>query len=259
MKILKSIIWLFSVVLLASCGNLIEEMTINEDGSGTYVMKSDVVEGSVNVAFEMAKMFSKLDSTKVLNEDSLRTAILDEVWADFGNEEIDSIMTGIIPDSLITTDEERKYADAMVMFFRGSREQGQVYMGMEYAFGEMADLQGLFDLMEKKQAESEGQETGTPLDVLQDIKSKASFDWDKKHFSRKTIYEKSEVDETDLDNVADMFGNGQYITIVKTAKRIKSVKGANIQSQTDHSVTFAYPFADWMAGKLNTDFEIIFE
>lgn len=258
---IRNFLAILALAGLASCGNVVEEITIEADGTGTYEIKTDIIPATVNMAVTMTKMFSSIDSTKTLNEDSLQMAVLEEVWADFGDEEIDSTLDVMsqMPDSLLKTDADRKYAEGMNMFMRGSRDKGYMNMGVEYAFADAEDFQGFMEFWERLQASSGNQQTGSPLDDLGDMRSKVEIVQTSNSFSRKTEYLNPIEDDSELEGMAELLGDGKYITVVKTKRKIKKVNGEHIKDIDDYSVTFEYPFVDAFSGALNTDFEIIFE
>jgi hypothetical protein len=164
-----------------------------------------------------------------------------------------------MPDSLIKTDADRKYADGMNMFMRGSREKGYMNMGIAYAFADGADFQGFMEFWERLQANSGNQQTGSPLDELGDMRYKVTVIQTDNSFSRKTEYLNPIEDMSELEGMEELLGDGRYITVVKTKRKIKKVNAEHIKEQTDYSVTFEYPFVEGFSGAMNTDFEIIFE
>jgi len=258
---LKFLVGLMATASLVSCGNVVEEITLNEDNSGHYTMYSDMIPGTVNMALTMSRMFAEKDASGQINEDSLRAAVTEKVWEDFGDQEFDSIIDVLsqMPDSAIKSPEHRAFLERITAFMRGSKAKGYINVGLEYSFADGADYQKMINTFSEIQANQNDQNAGSPLDQLTNMKSKVSVEATQKHFVRKTSYENLPENFEDLKATMAMFGEGKLITIVNTKRKIKSVNGSHIKSIEDYRVTFEYGFIEASAGQLDTNFEIIFE
>lgn len=258
---IKNLVAILALVGLASCGNVVEEINLDADGSGTYEIKTDIIPATVNMAVTFTKMFAAMDTTHVLNEDSLRTAVTEEVWADFGDAEIDSVIDfkNEIPDSILNEGDNRKYAEKMTMFMKGSRAKGYVDMGLRYPFVSGEDLQDFMAFFERVQEGQSKNAKGNPLGELGDLRSTTTINQSNKSFARTTIYHNPADESEDMGKFKEMFGDGKFLTIVNTKRKIKKVNGDHVKSVEDYRVTFEYEFMPAMTGQLNTDFEIIFE
>ncbi len=258
---IRNFLAILALVGLASCGNVVEEINIEADGSGTYEIKTDIVPATVNMAVTFTKMFAAMDTTKTINEDSLRTAILEEVWADFGDEEVDSVIDVMsqIPDSTLNKGDNRKYAEKITMFMKGSREKGYMNMGMQYPFANGEDLQDFMAFFEQLQKDSSKNQKKSPIGELGDVRSTTTITQNKKTFARATVYHNPAEETEDLNGLKEMMGDGKYITVVNTKRKIKTVKGNYIKSVADYKVVFEYDFIPAFTGQIDTDFEIIFE
>lgn len=259
MKIIKSLFLLSTIVLLTSCGNYTEEITINEDGSGTYHLYSDVISGSLNMAVNMSTMFVKEPLTEA-QLDSVRSVVENKVWEDFPDE-VDSVIDLMkeMPDSLINYGDNKKHLERMVAYMKGSRDKGYINFGMEYSFKNKDEFLEYMEFLQKAKDEDKGDGPTGLLNSLSTTDSKTKYVLNDKKFSRSVRYTKKEGDGT-MGKMLDMFGGeGRYTTVIKTKKKIKKVKAKNIKSQSHYEVVLEYNFKNALSGEANTDFEIVFE
>ena len=245
---------------LASCGTIEEEILIEADGSGIYEIKTDIIPMTVEMTVTMTKMFAAMDTTEVIDEDSLRTAVLNEVWKDFGDGEIDSIIdvTKEVPDSILNKGNNRYYYEKMTVYMRGSKQQGHLYMGIQYPFTNGEDLQGFMAFFQELQKQGNQSGQSDPMSKMTSVGSTVTFNASKNSWSRSTVYHNPLDPEQDFGPMDAMFANAKYITVVKTKKKIKEAKGNYIKSVDDYQVVFEYDLVEAMSGQLDTDFEIIF-
>lgn len=260
-KMMKKFLALFAFAGLVSCGTIEEEIMLEADGSGVYEIKTDIIPMTVEMTVTMTKMFAAMDTTNTIDEDSLRAAVLDEVWKDFGDGEIDSIIdiTSEVPDSILNKGNNRMYYEKMNVYMRGSREAGHMYMGMQYPFTSDEDLQGFMAFFEKLQQEGNQAEQSNPMSKIGNVRSTVTFKSNKNSWSRATVYHNPMDSEEDLGPMDAMFAKSSYITVVKTKRKIKEVKGNYIKRIDDYQVVFEYNLVEAMSGQINTDFEIIFD
>lgn len=251
----------FILLGLASCGNIVEEINLEKDGSGSYEVKTDIIPATVNMTVTFTKMFAAMDTTNVIDVDSLTAAVQEKVWEDFGDGEVDSIidMANEIPDSLKDDPEYLAFVERVNVFMRGSKEKGYMNMGMEFNFTDGDDYQFMLNKFEEIQSSQGDQKTGSPLDDLSSVRSRVTIESDKKHFVRKTEYLNPIESEEEVEGLQEMLGDGKFITVVNTKRKIKKVNAKHIKRVEDYSVTFEYDFIEAFMGRLNTDFEIIFE
>jgi hypothetical protein len=257
MKLFKLGLYFIAAIGLTSCGNFVEEFTIEEDGSGNYQIYTDVVAGGIEMSVNMAKMFNPEELTPE-QEDSLRREVENSVWEDFPGE-IDSTIdfASEMPDSLLNYGDNRKYAEKMKGFMRGSREKGYIHGGIAYPFSDIDDLKAFEKFMEESQNSNKEASSGM-FGALSSTNSEANYTLNKKGFSRKVTYIIPEDDDS-LEKMKKMFGEGTYQTVIHTKRKIKKAKGEHLKTQEDYKVVFEYDFFEALSGKLNTDFEIIFE
>ena len=260
MKFLNTVL-LFSIgLLLASCGNWVEEINLEEDGSGSYKVYTDIIPSSVQMATEMTMMFAAMDTTKTIDKDSLRLAVTEKVWEDFPDE-IDSVidLASEMPDSILNYKDNKKYLDKMTGFMTGGRDKGYVNMGVDYGFENQEDLMGFLKFFETVQESQSSNSSKSPMDDLTKTKAHAEYDISTKKFTRKVTYENPQTDLSDQSEFEKLFGKGKYITVINTKRKIKTAKGDHLKEVSDYKVVFEYDFLPALTGGLNTNFEIIFE
>lgn len=261
MKLFRLGLLAMSLALFTACGNYVEEFTLKADGSGSYTVYSDIIEGSVEMGSTMATMFSEEELTQA-QKDSVRLGVEAKMWEDFDGE-VDSVinMVSELPDSFLNYGNNREYAERMVMFMRGSQEKGYMNIGVEVDYKNGEDFNDFINYLENMQ-DSKGSGNATILGGLSETKSDASYKFSSKSFGRTVKYTFVENEEGDksMGKMLEMMGEGgTYKTIVHTERKIKKVKGENIVLQEDYKVVFEYPFAASLDGSVNTDFEIIFK
>lgn len=261
MKLFRIGMLAICIALFTACGNYVEEFNLKADGSGTYTLYTDVVEGSIEMGANMAVMFTDEELTEE-QLDSLKLGVADKIWEDFPGE-IDSVidMTSELPDSFLNYGNNREYAERMVMYMRGGREKGYVNAGVEFEFKDSEDYVTFSEYFENMQ-DSKGSGNSTMLSGLSNTKADATYNFEKNGFTRTVKYTfiESEEGEPSMDKMVAMMGeNGTYQTIINTERKIKKVKGDYIKSKEDYRVVFEYPFMESLQGSVNTDFEITFE
>jgi len=230
-----------------------DEYVLNNDGSGKFTMKSNIMPAMVNMSVTMMKAFSK-DST--INEDSARLALEDEIWKDFGKS-VDSTLdySDKIPDSLKDDPKTKKIMENMRMFMAGNKKDRKLFMGMTYTFSDFKDLDD-FWAFSKKQSQSSKDKEG-PLASYTETNSNVDVTFENKVFKRTTtVYKEAEMSDSDESLVEAMFGESLYRTTVVMPSKIKSAFGNGLVKIKGNTATFEYDFMKYMKGQENTDFVI---
>ncbi|UTW63582.1 hypothetical protein KFE98_05375 [bacterium SCSIO 12741] len=262
MKALKMILGLALTLSLFSCGNVTEEITIKEDGSGTYHVEYDMIPMMKQMSFQMIKAFSALDTTKPAKSDEEIMAKVEEmIWAKFP-EKIDSIIDykEILPDSILNDKKKMAVIENANGFLRGGKEEGVLMSGMDYRFSNISELEAFFELMEKNNPEARKTQ-GLNLSG-----KTSAYTFKKRLISRTSKKSKSKGDEEEKTPeekakeekmMEEMFGEGTFRTVINLPKEVESVKGTNVISQEGKKVVLEYSMMDIMNDKVSTDFEII--
>lgn len=255
-QIWTKLILVITVLLsFASCDNVSEEITLEKDGSGEYVVYTDMVTSMVKMAEQMMELMAEMDSTasqKDVDPEGFRQATLDKIWEDFPDE-VDSTqsLVKMVPDSLLDTPEKRAIAERGIYFMKGTRKEGVMHSGMRYSFKDDTNLNAFLTLLNEA---SENEGGNAPSVGIDDT----NYSYAKKRFSRKsTVAAPEEMSEEDKEMMEQMFGDAKFTTVVKTPRKIKKVIGKNIKSQEKKKVVFEYGMMEIMEDLSVTDFEII--
>ena len=251
------------IMLFAACGNYVEEYSLKSDGSGLYNVYSDVISGSADMGTALAIEFSDEDLTAG-QIDSIKKVVTETIWEQYPGK-TDSIvdLLAVLPDSFLDYKNNRKYAERLVVYLNGSKERGFVNMGAQVSFRNTEDFLEFSEFFERLQnVKISGSSGASLVGNFSETKSKTDYVLNEKSFGRSVTFSEVEMDDIEPTTglMMEVLGkNGTYTTIVHTAKKIMSVTGENVVSQEDYKVVFEYPLSEYLAGELNTDFEIVFE
>lgn len=248
-----------SALLFTSCADVVEEIYLEEDGSGTYEVYTDVVSVAIDLATEMnMKLGAPADSTKTLDEDSIRAHATKEALEDYPNK-LDSTYSYVdYGEDSIPPDDPEGYTKRALGFERGGREVGYVLHGMMFPFKSAKDLTGFLAFVEKSIAG----DIELGLNALSGSKMNAKFKAKKKKFRRTTDpvkLKKLDEDKKSLLELMTVLDSSSFITIVHTKRKVIKVKGSNVDNIEDYKVTFKYDLKALVEGEVRTDFEIVME
>jgi len=252
---------LAGLVLLCSCGDIVEEIHINEDGSGSYDVSFDMAEGMVGMMREMTIAMSGKEE-KDLDLDSLDTAINEKIWEDFPAE-LDSVidMSDRIPDSIRQDEKYTHFIEHSKMYMRGAKAKKEMRMGVDYQFKDDKDLNEYFRYLGKLDSQQGGQKGGEGLGGNPLASSDCEYIFSSKSFKRISPAqnlikgEKKEMKEF----FEKMYGKSTYTTVVHLPRDIAKVKGKGVKQKSARTVVFEYPLMDIMAGKEGGAFEVFYK
>ncbi len=270
---IKIVIVVLVAFILNACDNMTEEITLNEDGSGTYEVYTDMVAGLKSSSALMSMMGSAMqeaDSTFAGDEAAVdfKKELEDKFWKDFGDEPVDSLMNflqmmknennGTLPDSIKNDPAKLALFENMNIHVWGSRDKDILNTGMLFNFKNLNEIDDMFDAMEQNKS-SQGAMGMNPMAMsgLDGMNPETDYKFGKKVFSRKTTMNiAKEMNEEDMAFMKMMFPNAKSRTIVHLPKKAKKIKGDHMVSKDGKTVIFEYDLMDMMTGKANTDFEI---
>ena len=243
-----------ALTFLTSCSEMTEEIFVNEDGSGEYLIYTDMLGTMRNTMIQMDEMMTPDSIRNNETEEEKLARIEERIWQDFP-ESVDSVMDisdRVDPEELSA--ESKALMEKTIMFMKGGKEEGQIKMGLKFNFADLNDLNNFLVEMaenQKKNPQSQGMFAGgEPGD------SKMEFEMSKKKFSRAhTILKKPEIPSEQLAMV-QMMMKGKIRTIVHLPKKVKKVKGDHFVSKDGKTVVFEYDLMDYVKGDLEGDFEI---
>ena len=234
MKFSTILTLLCGILLLTSCGDIKEEITFKEDGSGNYTISTDMIPMMRN----MMKGFATMGMTE---EEKLDTAAVTAkleamLWKDFKGE-IDSTLdiSSKIPEDIKKDPSKMALINQAHMFMRGSQEKGYMNMGMDYTFKNTKNLTELLTIIE------EGQKKDKKGSLFGESKTETKI-------TNTSFYRSSKqtkpVKEEDASVMAmmKMFESMNLYTTLNFPRKIKSVTVSTYEvvSKTDKSVTLKY-------------------
>lgn len=236
---------LVSAILLASCGEMKEEITIKADGSGVYDVSADMIP----MMRGMMEGFAKMGLAEGEDADSATIAAkVDEMlWKDFGDD-IDSVISfnDKIPENIKNDPKKMAILENAEMYMRGGKSKGYLLTGMTLDF-ENSDQ--LLELMEMSKESTEND----PKVAMLFGSSNTTMEITKDSFYRSTIREKDDEDNDtpNPDELTSLFNDFSIVTVINTPKKIKSVevKTYEVIKQSDKSVTLKYNLEDIMSNE----------
>lgn len=264
---LTNYIFLTLIVLLglSSCSQMTEEIYIEKNGSGEYVMYSDMVAGAKVMAEQMFLMFEQLDTTGEMSakieenkEQNMQNMIDEMVWKDFPNE-IDSVSNfyEMYRDSF-KTKEQIEFSKRTNFFMKGSREEGFINSGIRFKFNKNENLGDFFQIMGEMYDKDEGASPMGPIGSPSDMG--IGYSISKKRIARTSDKSNSSPPPSseDMEMMEKFMTDSKFKTIIHTKRKIKSVVGDGLVSKEDYKVIFEYDLLDLMNHSISSDFEILF-
>ncbi len=238
------------LLLLISCTSITEEIYLNSDGSGEYMVYSDVVSSSRDM---MLGMMSSIYPDA--SEDSLRQVVEAQIWADFPAE-VDSIIdfTSRVPDSVKNDPESQKYLDKMEMFMRGSKEKGYLNSGMSYKFDAVKDLEDFLMFLNQNQAVGSGGAVGTDVPNLN-----VKYSFDGNSFSRTTQMEDFlDMSDSTVMMLNVMLQGAKSRFIVHLPRKAKNASSNQLVEQKGKDVIYEFELLKVINGEQSSDVKIDF-
>jgi hypothetical protein len=159
---------------------------------------------------------------------------------------------------------EIKKLENFVFNIKMNGEKKQFLMNIATDFKSVNELQDILQSMSSLQKLEGGNAPSTPFAGLGDNKSKLSYTYDGKKFTRKAILDKQKVTEKAADSTADMskmmFASSNYIIKYHFPKPVKKVSNPNALFSDDRkTITIQYPFTDYMENPDKLNFDVEFE
>lgn len=237
------------LLLLFSCASVTEEIYLNNDGSGEYLVYTDVISSTRGM---MLGMMSSIYPDA--SADSLRQIIDDQIWADM-SDEVDSLIdfSTRVPDSIKNDPDKQKYLERMEMFMKGSKKDGFLNSGMSYRFQAVAELEDFVEFMNENQSATSG---GMGMD-LPNMKVKYSFDG--KSFSRTTVMDEAiEMNDSTMMMLSTMLEGAKSRLIIHLPREVKMASKSQLFEQSGKDVVYEFDLLKVINGEQSTDIKIDF-
>lgn len=217
---LKRIFFIGSLSLLLTSCAFTEEMYINKDGSGSY-----------NFGIDMSEMLQEMKEIGTKEDTLSEPEVIDTTYSfkDVLEEKKDSIAQLTEEDQAAL----RAIAD-MDVRIQVDEEKGKMLMNFGLDFKDVSEIKDIEEKLSKAMAVSRKQSTNRPM--LN--KSKVTFNFDGKNFTRKTILKKlSEEEEEKSDKAlgesSSFLEGSTYKLIYHFEKKIKKVSRKDVTISND--------------------------
>lgn len=249
MKLYKLLSFSFLLATFTSC-TFTENMYINDNGAGKFSVDID---GSALMEMAGDQLGNQMGADAKKNVDSTFT------FKQLIAEKQDSI-SKLSPEA----QKEIKKLENFVFNIKMNGEQKQFLMNISTDFKSVNELQDILQSMSALQKLEGGSAPSTPFAGLGDNKSKLSYTYDGKKFTRKAIIDKQKITEKAADSTADMskmmFASSNYIIKYHFPKPVKKVSNPNALFSDDRkTITIQYPFTDYMENPDKLNFDVEFE
>lgn len=249
MKIYKLLSFSFLLATLTSC-TFTENIYVNDNGTGKFSVDID---GSALMQMAGDQLGSQMGADAKKSIDSTFT------FKQLIAEKQDSI-SKLSPEA----QKEIKKLENFVFNMKMNAEQKQFLLNGATDFKNVNELQDILQSVSSLQKLEGGASPSTPFAGLGDNKSKLSYTYDGKKFTRKAIIDKQKLTEKAKDTAADMskmiFASSNYILKYHFPKKIKKISNPDaLFSEDRKTITIQYPFTDYMENPDKLNFEVEFE
>ncbi len=238
--------WLFflsaaALMTFTSCFEMVEEVYLNKDGSGKYL-----------VTIDMSELFSD-PMMKGLMEEAAK-----EQTGGADALEIDSIVRfAELPSAAGLSEQDKSVLKPLVMHMNMSESKGQMVIRMEYPFKELDDIRKMGEALAKVEGEEGNPMMGGPTGLMKG--NQASFTLKKKVLSRLPTKMDNELMDSENMEFAKMFlESAKYRTIYHLPGKVKktTIPNAKVEGST---VTVENGMLDIMEGTAKLDGDIKFK
>ncbi len=234
--------------LCAGCFSIKEEIYLNRDGGGEYLVYTDMIGGSRDM---MMSMMTSLNPDA--DEDSLFQVIEEQLWREYPAE-VDSVLdiSDKVPDSIRNDPEKRKYLDRMEMFMKGSRKEGYLNSGLRFSFSGMEELESFMKILDEgsKSSSGDAQLPTTQFD----------HEFSKNSFSRQAVWDPTDeaLEDSTMMALDAMLKESSWQLIVHLPKKVKAASKEQLVSKDGKTVTYEYDFMKIISGEQSMAIKVEF-
>ncbi len=249
--------WIFLLIctcslFMTSCINMLEEVFLNRDGSGKYVITMDMSELMKNPMMKGALQ----EAAEGAPEGTVPEKLEKDTVIRFANMATPGALTA----------EETQLMKDVVMKMSMSETKGQMFITIDMPFKHIDDLEKIGAAMKKIQPE-QGEESADPLAGMNALGGMApaekQFEVKKNTLIRLPVTAQMQImndmfGEDQIEMMKMMFGSASYKTVYHLPGKVKKTKipGAVVDGKT---VTVSHGMIDIMEGKAKIDGEIKFK
>ncbi len=237
------------LLVLCSCASITEEIYLNNDGSGEYLVYTDVISSTRGM---MVGMMSSIYPDA--SEDSLMQIIDAQIWADMPDE-VDSLIdySSRVPDSIRNDPDKQKYLERMEMFMKGSKKEGFLNSGMSYRFSSVAELEDFLGFMSENQSATGG---GMGMD-LPNVNVRYSYDGTS--FSRSTIMDEVlDMNDSTMTMLNTLLEGSKSRLIIHLPRKVKKATNGQLVEKKGKDVIYEFDLIKVLNGEQSTDVKIEF-
>lgn len=240
MKIINSLFLVFSLFMFTGCLDMVEEMSLNKDGSGAYALTFDL--SSIMEDPMMKGMIQQM----MEEQDGI----------DFGEEGMEQDTVIYFKDSPELADlreEKPEFWDKVKMRTLMSESKKKIMVSMEFEFKSIDDINYFYDNLQKVGEQNQMGSGFLPL------ASKGLFSLKKKELVRSPVKIDKEATQNEEMEMARMFlATGTYQTIYHLPGKPKKSTIPNAVFD-GNSVSISTSLLDVMDGKATLDGSIKFK
>lgn len=228
---------------------------MDEQGSGTYEVTTDMIPMMRNMAYQFAVLANNVGGDDSVGGSIDSANIESQLFKDFPNE-VDSIIPlhKMTKEASLSVADKAKLEKQLKLYMKGGRSSGQMIMGMQYHFTSIPDLNELGAIMERNKEKSEDSRLD---EYTANVTYAVQGNTLRRTYTERMKREKQEEPEERLSHM--MFGETVYRTTLRSKRKIKKVNALGIKSQKDHEIVLEYPMKDYLNGQVNMNFEIEWE
>lgn len=241
----------FVVTAFCSCGNMTEEIYINEDGSGSLDIYMDVA-GSMEKAL---KYTSSLGSMLDNDSSKLKDVDMDSLWKNMP-EKFDTVLDAstLLGKETASNPEMVKLTEKMTLYMKADKEKEYAHYGAKYAFKNSKELNEFY----KNYNNQSNQEKSNELfGSLSSVKKDIDFKVKKKRIQRKVkVKGTDEIEGSQKMMMTLFFKKSKMRTIVHAPRKIKKAEGEGLVEVKDSVAIYEYDMLKSLFGEVDTGFKI---
>ncbi|UII31347.1 hypothetical protein LVD17_23935 [Fulvivirga ulvae] len=249
MKLSLKLSFFACLVLLASCGEVREEITFNKDGSGTYEVSANIIPMMEKMMQSTAKL--TIPDGETMDSAALAAKVQEMVWKDFPDK-IDSVIS---LDSKLTPEmkndpQTMALLDKTTAYMRGSREEGFIKTGIRFGFSSNDEFLSFMNMIEEN-GQKNNQEN--PLG-----KTKTEVTITPKSFTR-TVEHVNKPEEDPSGGMAMlMLQDMSMLTVLNFPRKIDKVEVQHYEiiEKSENSVTLKFDMVKAMKSDSKSEIRV---
>lgn len=249
MKLSLNLLFFTCLIVMASCGEVREEITFDKDGSGTYEVSADIIPMMKKMMESTAKL--TVEDGETMDSAALAAKVDEMIWKDFPGE-IDSVIS---LDSKITPEmkndpETMALVNKTTAYMRGSREEGFIKTGVKFSFDSSDEFMSFMNLIEENGQEGK---QDNPLG-----KTKTELIVTPKSFIRTVEYLNKQEEDPSDGMALLMLQDMSILTVLNFPGKIDKVDVTHYEiiEKSDRSVTLKFDMIKAMKSDAKSEIRV---